>query len=83
MTHVIIAANDHLKVMSMQVERMFAGVVVVEDDLYDFVLLQHERIGVVAVHCYIACVLACGHDAVQRWNHGRGVSDIVEKSAID
>lgn len=37
--HVVIAANDYLEIVAVKMKRVLAGVVVVEDDFYDFVLL--------------------------------------------
>jgi hypothetical protein len=39
-----------LEVMPMQMEWMLAGIVVVQDDLYDLALLKDEGVGVAAVY---------------------------------
>lgn len=61
---------DCLEFVSVQMEWMLAGIVIVEDDLDDVSLIQDERVGVVAVHLRISCLGTSIHDAVQR-GHNR------------
>jgi len=57
MAPVIICPYDNLEVMSVYVKRMFASVIVVEDDLDDIILLENKAVGIAAVHRDIGCVV--------------------------
>lgn len=63
-------------------ERVFSGVVVVEDDFYDLVLRQHEGVGVVAVDEGVGCVGAGGEGGVESGDFGRDVGDVVEEGVV-
>lgn len=60
-------------------ERMLARVVVVQDDLYDFAMLEYESIGVAAVYCGIRSSISRGEDGVKSGNLGRDIGDVVEE----
>ena len=60
-------------------ERMFAGVVVVQDDLYDFAMLKDESVGIAAVYCSIRSSISRGEDGVKSGNLGRDIGNVVEE----
>ena len=47
---VVSTPPQHLEVMPVQMERVFSGVVVVENDVDDVVLLEHVGVGVCSVN---------------------------------
>jgi hypothetical protein len=47
---VCFGSPDDLEVVSMQMEWMLAGIVVIQDDLYDLALLKDKSMGVAAVY---------------------------------
>lgn len=70
-----------LEGMAMQMERMLAGVVVVEDKFNDVVFLQDEWVGVPSIHSRIGGFIAGRQDGVEGWDYRCGVRDVVEERA--
>jgi len=81
MAPVIIGPYDDLEVMSVYVERMFASIIVVEDDLDDVILFEDIAVGVATVYRDIRCVATGRKSRVERGNHWCGVRDVVEEGA--
>lgn len=76
-----LAANHGLEVVSMQMERMLAGVQTVQNNLNHLVLFQDESIGVSPVNAWIGGCLARGQSCVKRGYFRSNISLIVEESA--
>ena len=60
-------------------ERMLAGVVVVQDDLYNLTLLKNKRVGIAAVDRRIRSCVSSGKDRVQGRDLWCDISDVVEE----
>ena len=72
-------ADDGLEVVAVQVEGVFAWVVVVEDDFDGLVFGEDEGVGVGAVD--VGDVCGCGgcEGGVEGWDFGGDVGGIVEE----
>lgn len=81
-SRVFVAPQDGLEVVAVQVERVLARVVVVEHDLDDLVVAQHERVGVLAVHGRVDGQVAGRERRVERGDFGRDVCDVVEEGIV-
>lgn len=60
MALIVFGSNESLEVVPMQVERMLPGVIVVEDDLDDLILLKDEGIGIITVNGRIGSICSRG-----------------------
>lgn len=67
--------------MAMQVERVFASIVVVENDLDDLAMAEHERISVPTVYRRVCSRVAGCQGRIERWNFGLDVGDAIEEGA--
>ena len=63
-------------------ERMFAGIVVVEDDFHDLIVRKNKRIRIESIDNAVAGELGGGQCCVQRRNLRSDVSDVVEEGII-
>jgi len=63
-------------------ERVFAGVLVVEDNLDDTVVLQDERVGVCSIDTRIGSEFSCGKGRIERGNLGCDIGDATEESVV-
>ena len=61
-------------------EGMLAGVVVVQDDLYNLTLLKNKRVCIAAVDRRIRSCVSSGKDRVQSRNLWRDIGDVVKES---
>jgi hypothetical protein len=57
-----------------------SGVVIVQDDLYDFTSFEHDLIGVRTIDRCICCIGACGEDGVQGRHFRSDVCYVVKES---
>ena len=80
---VVIRTNDSLECMAVEMEGMFARVVVVDDDFDDIVLLEDKGIGVGAVNVGVLSANPCRERTVEGWNLGFDVGDVIEEGARD
>lgn len=69
--------------MAVEMERMASRIKIVDDNLHDLVLLQHKRVGIVAVHLGDVGIIARRQGRVETWHLGGRVSDVVEESAAE
>jgi len=74
-------AVDELEGVAVEVEGVFARVVVVEDELYGLVLLEDEGVRVGAVNCDVVGGRAGGQGGVEGGNFGKDIGDVVEEGA--
>jgi len=76
----VFAAVDDLKGVTVEVERVFSRVIVVQDDFDDLVGFEDKLVGVGAVDGGIGCVGASGEDGVEGGNFRCNVGHVVEES---
>lgn len=79
---VFLGAIHGLEVVPVQVEGVFACVVVVDDDLDDLPLGEHKRVRIGAVHGYVCSQLAGAEGCVQGRYFGGFVGDVVEEGTV-
>lgn len=79
---VIVTPHNSLKVVSVQMERMLARIVIVQDDLYNLVFFQDVAVGVAAIDGHVRGVAAGGQRAVQRRDYRFDVGDLVEEGTV-
>jgi hypothetical protein len=73
-----------LEVVAVEMEGVFAGVVIVDDDLDDFALLKDEGVGVCAVDGRVCGkVLGSAKSGVKGWDLLMDVGYVVEESATE
>lgn len=60
-------------------ERMLAGVVVIQDDLYNLTLLKNKRVGIAAVDRRIRSCVSSGKDRVQGRDLWCDIGDVVKE----
>ena len=77
-----LGADDGLEVVAVEVEGVFAWVVVVEDDLDDLVLLEDEGVGVGGVDGGVEGGGAGGEGGVEGGHFGADVGDVVEEGVV-
>ena len=78
---VVGGAGYGLEGVAVQVERVTAGVVVVEDDIDDLVAFEDEGVGVGGVDGGIGGILACREGSVEGGDFWGNVGDGVEGGA--
>lgn len=78
---VVVGPPHDLEVVAVQVERVLAGVEVVDHDLDDLVLGEDEGVCVGAVDGGVCCVLAGCESGVEGGDFGGDVGDVVEEGA--
>lgn len=71
--------DNSLEMVSMKMEGMFAGIVVVEDDFDDLILLKYEGIGMRAVNFWVGGGAAGTEGGIQTWDLGTHVGYVVEE----
>lgn len=74
-----IRTDNGLESMSVQVERVFAGVIVVEDYLDDLVLFENVSVNIGSVDGSIGGRGTSGKSSVESWDFGLYVGNIVEE----
>lgn len=79
---IVIAARDDLESMSVEMERMLAWIVIVDNDLDDFVGCEDEGIGVRSVDHGVCGVLASRENSIKCRNLGMDISNVVEKRVV-
>jgi hypothetical protein len=57
-----------------------SGVVIVQDDLYDFASFEHDLVGIRAIDRCICCIGACREDGVQGRHFRSDVCYVVKES---
>jgi len=70
-----------LEGVAVEVEWVFSGVVVVEDELDGLVLLEDEGVGVGAVDGDVVGSGAGGEGGVEGWDFGDDVGNVIEECA--
>lgn len=58
------------------------GVVVVQDDLYDFTGFEHDLVGVGAIDCCVRSIRTCRQNSVERRHFRSYVCYVIEESTI-
>ena len=76
---VFFRSPDDLEVVSVKMERMFPGVIIVQDDLHNLTMLKDESVSVTAVYYGIRSSISGGEDGVKGRNFGRDIGDVVEE----
>ena len=76
------AANHGLKRMSMQMKRMFPGIHIIQHNLHDLPLLQHERNRVLAIYGRIRGLSSGSESGVEGRNYGTDVGEVVEEGVV-
>lgn len=77
----VVGADEGLEGVAVEVEGVFAGVGVVEDDVDDLVFGEDEGVGVYAVDGGVVGGGAGGEGGVEGWDFGLHVGYIVEEGA--
>jgi hypothetical protein len=77
-----LGSPDDLEVMTMQVERVLACIIIVEDNLDNLTMFKDEGVGIPSVDCSIRCSLASGKDGIQCWNLWCNVCYVVEEGTV-
>lgn len=77
----LVRTVHNLKVMSVQVERMLSGIVVVQHDLDDLVLGENEGVGVTTVDSNTGGSVTGSKGSVKGRDLWSDVGNIVEKGA--
>lgn len=80
---VVVAAVDYLEGVAVEMEGVFSGIVVVEDDFDDLVVAEDELVGVRAVYGGVGGVGAGGEDGVEGGYFRGDVCLAVEESAVE
>jgi hypothetical protein len=73
---------ERLEVVAVEMKGMTARVDVVDDDVDNLVLLEDERMGVLAVDFGISRLVAGTENCVQRGNLGSCVGYVIEEGAV-
>ena len=79
---VVVAARYGLESVAVEMEGVFAGVVVVDDDIDNVVLFQDEGVCVGAVDVGVCCRRSGCESCVQGRYLGRYVGDVVKEGVI-
>lgn len=82
MAHVVVAAGQDLEGMTVQMEGMFAGVVIVDDYVYDVSFLKNEGIRIGTVYRRIHRRPSCAERTIERGDFGCNICDFVEECAV-
>ena len=72
-------AIHSLEIVSVQVERVLAWIIVVEYNLDYVALVEHKAVCIVAIDGFVTSRDACCKDAVKSRHQRRSIRDIVEK----
>lgn len=65
--------------MAVEMERVFARIVVVYDYLSNLALCKDKRVGICSVDLGVGCHITASQSRVQRRDFGSHVGDIVEE----
>lgn len=77
---IVVGPSDHLEVVCVQVERMFSVVIIVDNQLDDFAVVEHEGIAVDAVDAGVGDdVCRSGESSVESGHLLSDIGDVVEK----
>lgn len=77
---VVVGPSDYLEVVCVQVERMLSGVIIVDHQLDDLAVVEHEGITVDAVDAGVGDdVCRSGESSVESGHLLRDIGDVVEK----
>lgn len=80
-TRFFLTANNGLKEVSMQMERVLAGVQTVQNNFYHLVLFQDISVGIGPVDAWITGRLSRAQSGVKRGHFGSNISLIIEERA--
>src|SRR5205814_1295143 len=75
----VVGSYNSLEIVAVQMERMLACVVVVDNKLNDLVVCKNKRIGVDAIDDAITGVVVSGKGCIEGRNLGPNVSDVVKE----
>lgn len=78
----LLRSGDGLKGVAVEVEWMFAFIIVVEDDLNDFTFLEDEGVRVGAIDLAVGGQRTGRHDRVKCRNLRANIRDVVEEGTI-
>lgn len=76
---VFFGSPDDLEIVSMKMERMLSGIVVVQYNLYNLTLLKDEGVSITAVYHGIRSSISGTEDGIQSRNLGCDICDVVEE----
>ena len=79
MPSIIFRSPDDLEVVSVKMERMLPGVIIVQDDLYNLAMLKDESVSIATVYYGIRSSISGGEDGVKGRNLRRDIGDVVEE----
>jgi len=74
-----IGTHYGLEYVTVKMKGMFPGVMAIEDDFDDIVLLEDERVGATTVDGDIVCGLTGGHEGIEGGNLWTDIGGIVEE----
>lgn len=81
-TSLILRSYNCLKVVSVEMKRMFTRIKIVDDNIDDLIFGDDEGVREFAVDGYVGGVLACCERGVEGWNFLGGVGYVVEECAV-
>ena len=76
---VFFGSPDDLEVVSMKMERMLPGVIVVQNNLYYLTIFEDESVSIAAVYNRIRSGISGSEDGVKSRDLGRDVGDVVKE----
>lgn len=79
---VIVTAHNGLEVMSMEMKRMLARIIIVQNDLHNIAPVQHIGIGISAINAWIGIVTASGQRRVQCRYFRTDVADVIKEGIV-
>ena len=79
----LVTSNNCLKSMTMQMERMFARIVVVENYFYYLILLEDKSVSVGAIDCGIGGQGGCGQGCIEGWHFGTDIGRVVKERTAE
>lgn len=76
---ILFRSPDDLEVVSMKMERMLPGVIIIQDDLYDLTVLKDESVCIATIDYGIRSSIPGGKDGVQSRDLWCDIGDVVEE----
>lgn len=81
-TSCFLGSNDCLETVAVEMEWVFAFIIVIDDNLHNIAFLENEGVGVDAVNLCIGGRKTGRHDGVKRRNLWTDIRDVVEEGTV-
>jgi hypothetical protein len=73
----------NLEVVTMKMERMFSGIMVVNDNFDNFVMRKNKGVSIDAIHRWICSERACGEGGIEGRDKWPNIGCRIEESVVD